>query len=172
MSMLRRGQRRKVGGAGSACRNPEDSPVAQRLPRGCTRILLARLRDSGRSQPSGAAPAASRAKSRRPPSSRTPTARRVMAGHGQRLSSSALGGGSSPRSVPSLLLNPRRWGRSPPRGARPLRARCRPGPALSDSQVCWGQGRGPPPLPPRPPSCPDVGMASSGCPGPSPPASR
>lgn len=165
MSLFRRGQRRKVGGAGSARRNPEDSPVAQRLPRGCTRILLARLRGSGRSQPSGAAPAASRAKSRRPPSSRAPPARRVMVGSG------ALGAGSSPRRVPSLLLNPRRWGRSPPREARPRRARCRPGPALSDSQVGWGQGRGPPRPPPRPPSCPDVGMASSGCPGPSPPTS-
>lgn len=65
---------------GCACLVPEDLPVAQRLPRGCTRILPARLRGSGRSQLSGAAPAASRVKNRRPPSSRAPLARRVMAG--------------------------------------------------------------------------------------------
>lgn len=168
MSLFRRGQRRKVGGAGSARRHPEDSPVAQRLPRGCTRILLAWLRGSGRSQASGAAPAASRAKSRRPPSSRAPPARRVMAGHERRLGSGALCAGSSPRRVPSLLLNPRRWGRSPRREARPRRARCRPGPALSDSQVRWGQGRGPPRPPPTPALLPRRGHGVLGVSGPKP----
>lgn len=58
---------------------PYDSPVAQRLPRGCTRILLARLRGSGRSQLKGATLAANNAKSRRPRSSQEPPACRVMA---------------------------------------------------------------------------------------------
>lgn len=60
-------------------RGPEDLPVAQRLPRGCTRILLARLRGSGRSQLSRAALAVSIAKSKRPLIHRAPSARRAMA---------------------------------------------------------------------------------------------
>lgn len=55
------------------------------MPRGCTRILLARLRSSGRPQLGRAAPAVSRANSKRPASHRAPSARRGMAEPGPRL---------------------------------------------------------------------------------------
>lgn len=109
-----------------ACPGPEDLPVAQRLPRGCTRILMAPLRCSGVPQLSGAAPAAaaSRAKSSSPLSSRAPPARRVMAAASPLLQPLCTSQPPKPRRPPFLLLNPRPGG-----GAEPVRRS--PPPALA-----------------------------------------
>lgn len=79
------------------------------MPRGCTRILPARLRDSGRSQLNGATLADSSAQRRKPPSSRVPRVNLVIA-H------------PKPRRLPLQLLLPLHPFLNPRPGAGPRAA--------------------------------------------------